>query len=104
MTTYETAEQAWHRIATRKHDHPLERIGRKVFHGLSKEQFLEVLAAVCKNNLQHPRRVPDLADPLGGVVQDDAEVFASFCLLAVPSGGQLSVRPIEGGFECKWSP
>jgi len=101
---YETAECAWQRIATRRTDHPLEKIGRRVFADLSQSQWLEILAAVCKNNLEHDMRVPNLAEPSAGVVQDDGEVFPTIEVICVPSGGKLIVSPIRGGFECKWRP
>lgn len=104
MQMYETAESAWHRIATRLLDHPLERIGRRVFDNLSEKQWIEVLAAICKNNMGHAGRVPHLADPMRGVVQDDCEIFQTCELISVPSGGKLAVNPIKGGFECKWVP
>ena len=101
---HEIAERAWHRIATRLHDHPLERIGRKVFSFLSEEQWVEVLAAVCKNNLEHEGRVPNLENPMGGIVQDDGEIFSQCALITVPSGGKLVLSSMKGGFECKWVP
>lgn len=101
---YESAENAWHRIATRLRDHPLERIGRKVFADLSENQWIEVLAAVCRNNIDHEGRVPHLAEPMRGVVQDDGEIFPLCGLIEVPSGGKLVVKPTKGGFECKWVP
>lgn len=101
---HDTAENAWHSIATRLRDHPLERIGRRVFADLSEDQWIEVLAAICKNNINHGGRVPRLAEPMAGIVQDDGEVFPLCELISVPSGGKLVVKPTRGGFECKWKP
>lgn len=101
---YEPAESAWHRIAHRDRSHPLERIGRAVFSDLSENQWIEVLAAVCKNNISNDGRVPRIANPMAGVVQDDGEIFPICELISVPSGGKLSVTSIIGGFQCKWHP
>ena len=99
---HEKAEHAWHRIATRDRNHGLESIGRAVFRPLDYQQWLEMLAAVCKNNLLHDGRVPDLEWPFTGIVQDDTEVCSMFNIIPVNSGGKLMLKPIKGGFECIW--
>lgn len=101
---YETAEEAWHRIVNRKKDHQLERSGRKVFENLTNDQWVDILAAVCKNNIEHDGRVPNLIDPFRGIVQDDSEIFPEIRIDSVPSGGYLITTPIESGFKCIWKP
>ena len=102
MSKHETAEMAFQRIATRNKDHPLEKIGRQVFLPLTDDQWVEVLAAICKNNIDHDKRVPDITYPMKAVVQDDAEIFPLVISRQVPSGGTLLITPTQGGFECKW--
>ena len=99
---HESAEEAWQRLVPRDLDHPLEAIGRKIFKPLSNDQWVEILAAICKNNLDLAGRVPRLARPLEGVAQEETEVFPLVEVISVPSGGRLTVAPIGGGFSCTW--
>ena len=101
---YETAQQAWDRIATRMRSHPLEKIGRKVFGELSEKQWIEILASICKNNIEHGGRVPDITSPTKAIVQDECEIFPTIMIVVVDSGGKLIIEPIKGGFVCKWVP
>ena len=100
---YERVEDFFQGFAKRDRNHGFERIGRTVFKPLSDDEWLEVIAAICKNNFSHEFRVPPLIRP-DGWVQDDSEIFPIYELLQVRSGGKLSISGIRGGFKVEYHP